>query len=316
MSCLNSEKEIGSSYHHISQHHHISNQNSTTLFDEQLHIALVYAINSGGDFVNKKELIAYGTPIVLTKPWGQTGNLILALEHAIHLADTLGSILYADLNWHKFLAHNHLDRSKFIVRDFPTSNSPPNGYSLNGADAYFMVHPKPGFYSRVILHFQLRFNAHMLLQSEPRPLATIHDRDMDGMCLDWIKNPWMCLNYAGKYNEKWKDLCMLNKINVTTFLRESIKPNISPARILLLSDGHRPITSVGPEEELARVLSHEELHYLSSAWLCVLSDIHVGNPASSIDMLISHWRLAYGKSAPYPRECFDYITTAGKNRLT
>ena len=37
-----------------------------------------------------------------------------------------------------------------------------------------------------------------------------------------------------------------------------------------------------------------------------LADVHVGNPLSSCDTLVSHWRLALGRDAPssFPQRCY------------
>jgi len=54
----------------------------------------------------------------------------------------------------------------------------------------------------------------------------------------------------------------------------------------------------------ARALSWRMM--LMDSWALALADVHVGNPLSSCDTLVSHWRVALGRDAPssFPQRCY------------
>lgn len=298
-----------------------SNSSENSHDHEKLHIKLLYSKNVQGSWINQHEKIMLGTAVRLVSPWAQTANLFMELEHALSLVDLLGGDFFVDGDWRKFI-DTYVDSTMLRVKytsdfdNYATATvSKNNVYDLSGEIAYSMQHPKPRFYSRVLPAKHFRLEARAMRLAEPNPLITVHDRDLDGNCLTWIKNPWFCINREAQYKSEWDSLCGLHKVNnLYKYIMDELKPASPPGRILVSSDGHHPISAVIESDTTGtvRLLKQSEMSYLAMGWLCVLSDHHVGLPVSSFDNLISHWRLAYGQSPSHPKSCFEYTTLIGQ----
>ena len=94
-------------------------------------------------------------------------------------------------------------------------------------------------------------------------------------------------------------LCHATYENVTQF-----NPDGLP--LVLFTDGRRPEL----DETFPIIDNHD---FLTQFWMMVLSDIHVGNPASTVDRIVMHWRYAQGRQNIEPSRCFLKYRTSYLN---
>ena len=104
-----------------------------------------------------------------------------------------------------------------------------------------------------------------------------------------------------------KDICDIQYKNVTTsteynnLLLKSQKKKkqqqqqqqsqsplpLLPPKVVLFTDGQKPSL-----DNTFPIIDNHEFQY--QLWIMTLSTIHYGNPSSSIDHVIAHWRLGQG----------------------
>jgi hypothetical protein len=147
------------------------------------------------------------------------------------------------------------------------------------------------------------------------PFLSVHRRWLEGSChiRSDIPGENFCINTNHKI--RVQDTCEIVYSNITddyyrryyqqpspspSHQRDEDKPFIMPP-VLLFTDGQKP--------ELDQTFPFRDSHpFAVQLWMMTLSPIHYGNPVSSVDHVVNHWRQGEGME---PASCFPSFQSFG-----
>jgi hypothetical protein len=70
-------------------------------------------------------------------------------------------------------------------------------------------------------------------------------------------------------------------------------------QVVLFTDGQVPdLDNTFPN------IFNESTHLMVEMWIMTLSDVHSGNPQSTVDGVVNLWRKGRGKGVVHPEECY------------
>eukprot|EP00581_Thalassiosira_minuscula_P018847 CAMPEP_0183718496 /NCGR_PEP_ID=MMETSP0737-20130205/11735_1 /TAXON_ID=385413 /ORGANISM="Thalassiosira miniscula, Strain CCMP1093" /LENGTH=477 /DNA_ID=CAMNT_0025948059 /DNA_START=57 /DNA_END=1487 /DNA_ORIENTATION=- len=138
--------------------------------------------------------------------------------------------------------------------------------------------------------------------SEQVQVATVHSRWLEGNCPGRIRNNLLYCSNALDFTDELAEEWAVNACSYTEgYVRQQLQSlgyDNEDIVVVLCADGQL-------EEEEATFAYRDDSKFQTQTALMAISDIHFGNPGSSVDMGIAHWR--QGK-AMFPAECFqDFV---------
>ncbi|KAL7565741.1 hypothetical protein ACA910_010183 [Epithemia clementina (nom. ined.)] len=157
---------------------------------------------------------------------------------------------------------------------------------------------------------------------EVRPLiVTVHQRWLEGSCVQRAKRltipcPMVIPQVDPLIQEEYffAHTCFFNETFVRTKLptvllegRDPFDPN--QVIVVLMADGQR-----SKEDDVKSFALKDSHDFMIQVGMMMLSDYHFGNPMSSIDKVLSHWRARLGKKT-YPEEWYQEVWDAVQQDL-
>lgn len=76
--------------------------------------------------------------------------------------------------------------------------------------------------------------------------------------------------------------------------------------LLLATDGQRPLRDDTFQPPVSYQLRNRISGIQPEMCMMLVADIHMGNPMSSMDYILAHWRSTYwqGSKTPFPEQCY------------
>jgi hypothetical protein len=138
--------------------------------------------------------------------------------------------------------------------------------------------------------------AHAAMASLARPITTVHRRDLDGKCVGYAQNytSMVCPNYRAARRE----LSVRQMVDICRWEYKMLATETQGSTVVLLTDGQVPA--------LDRTFPYISNHsFPVQAWMMALSDVHYGNPFSTVDLIVHFWRVGLGKATTTrPSPCY------------
>jgi hypothetical protein len=140
-------------------------------------------------------------------------------------------------------------------------------------------------------------------------ITTVHRRNFENKCRQIVQNRKMvlCLDHrtgnlkTTSFNffsaVDLVNYCNLNYTMIQSDLRDNNNDSI-PNTVLLCTDRQAPkydktfphVVSITPESPHENKKIDKSIMVVTEAWIMTLSDIHYGNPMSTVDAVVSVWR--------------------------
>ena len=207
------------------------------------------------------------------KPYGRTGNQLLTLGYALWYARNLSGVqlLCPGCEW-----VGQIETPSNLV----LGDNEECAETVSWENMFYKQFGVRGVFPPPVPSASVRRKAE---QAWPKGKRTsVHGRSFEGAC-DRI--PHMCPSVA----QSKHDMCDY---------RRSALPVVG--NVTLFTDGQNKAM----DATYSTVDGHPLMVQL---WMMVLSDMHVGNPKSSMDYLVWMWKQAHGPSGwkMYPRDCYQ-----------
>jgi hypothetical protein len=132
-----------------------------------------------------------------------------------------------------------------------------------------------------------------------RQIITVHRRHLEGQCVERaVQAKVACIHPAAKTKLSTNQLVDTCKYDYN-MIRNKHKPTIDQnASIVVLMTDHQ----VPKLDETFPIRSNYS--FAVETWMMVQSDLHYGNPQSSVDYCVAVWRAGQGRTT-HPRACYD-----------
>lgn len=228
--------------------------------------------------------------------WGQTFNRIIQTANALTLAKTEEAVAVG-LN------------AKFSTW-YETFLDPRKDIWLNYTGPCFKtVAPKDIFryynfdMKRVMQYLYVlvpkaifRAEAEAAMKKYPSPTTTVHRRHLEGKCVGLASNYSKIVCPNGRAFRQ--EVGVAELVNMCNLEYGMIVKETVGTTVVLLTDGQVP--------ELDETFPHISNHsFPVQTWMMTLSNVHYGNPFSTVDLIVSFWREALGKGdTTLPKTCW------------
>jgi hypothetical protein len=140
-----------------------------------------------------------------------------------------------------------------------------------------------------------RAQARAALAAFRLPVTTVHRRHLEGTCVGLAeqKKFLVCPNFKGRNQMNVTELVGICNLEFGMIANEKMGTSS-----VLLTDNQVP--------ELDQTFPYVSNHsFPVQTWMMALSDIHYGNPFSTVDMVVYFWRKGIGKEKTMrPRACY------------
>lgn len=205
--------------------------------------------------------------LCLHTAFGKNSNKLLSLANSIDFAKKNGlKYISLDPNYWKWFKEWFDDRRDIIEHNSDIKCTK----RISGKDAFYLHKIKTLDYFNPILMTLLpkksiRETAEKVFTE---PFVSVHRRHLEGECLQRSKNAYLCNSnedYSKTCNYTGDDFNHLNE------------------KVILFTDGQVPTL-----DKTFKNIDHQP--YPVQMWAMTLSTIHYGNPMSTVDYVISHWR--------------------------
>jgi len=147
---------------------------------------------------------------------------------------------------------------------------------------------------------QYKMQAETIINSWPhtRSYISVHRRNLDGTCHYFAR----CRKLKKRNRKKCKERDPAANCSVELRLQACDMeyytiPNPDNMPIVLFTDKQDP-----EKDSTFPHIFNESTHFLVEMWLMVKSQIHWGNPRSTVDTVVASWRQGYRME---PRACYD-----------
>ena len=169
--------------------------------------------------------------------------------------------------------------------------------------------PKPSIRQQAMSYLQkLQSPSTIQNANDVAIITTVHRRNFEGHCHRFIPNraKVICMD-PQTWNRKssldfFTDDDLLNFCNLNyNMIQKDLKNNNNDGvnnTILLCSDRQAPkydktfphLVTITPEIPSENKIIHKAIIIVTEAWIMTLSDIHYGNPMSTVDAVVNIWR--------------------------
>ena len=252
----------------------------------------------------RDEIPRDGPTICLDTTYGRNFNMVITLANAIEYANRMdGVVVLANKQWDQFF---HM---WFKTSHVPKVYRRPGGYRCDithDASSHYFSRttsfkgeaPFQGNFRPQYNYLSLRKSVlnrgrdvlNSYRHSPDDPVVTVHQRWLEGECFERHAKGDGCFgstayNFTCEYS--------------AAIVEQHLPPEYRNASIILLGDGQRKDT----ESTFVHIDKHP---FPVQAAMMVESDYHFGNPVSSVDGVIAHWRK--GKRQ-FPEPCYQEITS-------
>lgn len=236
----------------------------------------------------KQEQPKQGPICLVTRFYGRDCNRIFQVANMLTLARELNAEgIKLDEDWSTWYRNLLQDRPDVFFFNETDQNC---SRTLRSQDAQF-------YYTSHKVHtelFDLKLKEEYLEAARNAvvnlaPFVSVHRRTLEQTCRDWArkapqKNGTWCLTYDAIQN--YEDWCDIVYQNITERTNQTV---------ILFTDGQsREFDSTFPNRD-----RHDFPVQLA---MMTMSEVHYGNPQSSVDYMVAHWRR--GKDTR-PAECFS-----------
>jgi hypothetical protein len=118
------------------------------------------------------------------------------------------------------------------------------------------------------------------------PVTTVHRRDLEGACVLFAeqKNLIACPNIRSS-----QELSVIDYKNACLIDYPMISNATEGTNVVLFTDGQVPEL-----DETFPTISKHKFHV--QAWMMAISDVHYGNPFSTVDVVVYFWRMALSRT--------------------
>jgi hypothetical protein len=240
--------------------------------------------------------------------WGQTFNRIIQTANALTLAKEKSAVAVGfDTKWTVWY-ETFLDPRPDIRFNY-TGPCVQNVTPKEIFQYYKFDMRRVMKYLQVLIpKVAYRDAAHVAMASLARPITTVHRRDLDGKCVGYAQNytSMVCPNYRAAR----KELSVRQMVDICRWEYQMLAAETQGSTVVLLTDGQVP--------SLDRTFPYISNHsFPVQAWMMALSDVHYGNPFSTVDLIVHFWRVGLGKAtttrpAPCYRPEYHFALTATK----
>lgn len=222
--------------------------------------------------------------ICLTGEWGRHCNKILQLANLLEEARTSQRKVGLDSDWSEWY------RGFFDPRENVTLDYRGNCSSYITAETAHKMQSKNRInpeLMELVPKLEIRQEAEKVIPDEP--FISVHRRWLEGQC-------HMRANIANHFCVSKKGVRVENTCDIA--YTDIMNPN--GHKVVLFTDGQ--------QRRFDSTFPHVDDHsFHVQMWMMTQSTVHYGNPVSSVDMVINHWR--EGREMR-PIECFPPITIA------
>jgi FkbM family methyltransferase len=220
----------------------------------------------------------YRPPLCMSTPFaGRDGNRMITLANAIRRAKSNHSVVALDTGWSAWY-REWFDNRPDVSLDY----SGPCGESLTSHDLFYMFSYKThnSVLPTLIPSKDIRDKAESAYPQ--RPFVSVHRRNHPSCS---IKNGNTLCN-----NGVYGPACAYTETTVRHIVGETV-------HIVLFTDGIDPTRD--------NTFANRDTHsFQQQMWGMVLSERHFGNPLSSMDYVVAHWRK---DTAVEPTACFAQL---------
>ncbi len=225
---------------------------------------------------------------------GQNANRMISLANALHRAKDLNmSHVALDETWSSWYKE-WFDRKENIVLDYRgvcleriSASDAFRAFSHHEYNDYLnYLHPSDHIVNEAIQRFKSQI-----------PFVSVHRRDLEGSCHARHRRPnrsYFCFRQIKEdlaYTCDWKEADF-------THLNSSI---------ILFTDGENPTYD--------NTFTHRSQdNFQIQMWAMTMSSRHFGNPTSSIDYVVAHWRKSMNRevNSMSPDTCYNYYKIENK----
>jgi hypothetical protein len=217
--------------------------------------------------------------------YGQTFNRIIQTANALTLMEERGGVAVGlDEKWTDWY-QGFLDPRPDILFNYTTSSFNRSCAWSVGAQEIFLYYEfhmdRCMKYLKELTPKAIhREQAATALAAMDQPVTTVHRRNLDGLCHEqaaaykWV----VCPNH-----DVSKSLSVQNLLDICNLEYNMIANETQGTSVVLMTDGQVPKL----DQTFARISNHS---FPVETWMMVMSDVHYGNPFSTVDYIVYFWR--------------------------
>lgn len=220
--------------------------------------------------------------ICLTENYGGHSNKILQLANLLEEARTSQQKVGLNSRWSKWYRGFFDPRDDVLLDYRGNCSSSITASTAHKMQSYNRIKPE---LMELVPKLEIRQEAEKAIPDEP--FISVHRRWLEGQC-------HMRANVANHFCVSKKGVRVENTCDIT--YSDILNP--FGHKVVLFTDGQ--------QRKFDSTFPHVDDHsFHVQMWMMTLSTVHYGNPVSSVDMAINHWRK--GREMR-PTECFPPIT--------
>lgn len=252
------------------------------------------------DAINNDAQDAEKLPICLNPPfYAGHNNQIISIARALEEAHLNSTKLVLGLGWHHMYSTTFELHPDIVL--LPKTELPllPERCltTLTGKDAFFLrggpYHYKNYFLREVtelVPKQEIRQKAMDVISSDyhNRSFISVHRRWLEDSCYERAQ---LRKNFGSVESCTTEEM-----VRACNFTFPGI-PNPNNRTLVLLTDGQMPSM-----DQTFPIQDKQNLNV--QMWMMTQSETHYGNPASSVDWVVMHWRRSLGKLSMEPAACY------------
>lgn len=224
--------------------------------------------------------------------YGRNANRIITLANALKEAQNRNLTVGLDKKWSSWYS------SWFDDQNIETNYFGACSVKMDAKLLYFS-RPLSGHNAELHdLRPKRKFWRHAFLLLKNKNIVTVHRRWLEGECKKRAKSR----QYFCSSSSDFSQTCFWTQADIEEKVGSLIRNNVIPTqqKILLLSDHQNKVYDNTFKFQIRKKFQIEMC-------MMALSTAHFGNPMSSIDYIVAHWR----SKLQFPLECFGQIHKKG-----
>jgi hypothetical protein len=223
--------------------------------------------------------------------FGRNFNRIIQLGNALSIAGEDGNVVGLDERWSNWYKSFHDQRDDILLYYNGTCVSTWKPITLHLRKSMDALR---GEIESLIPKASIRAEAEAALADFGGPVTTVHRRHLEGGCVGLAqKKKVVCIHPAARQNltvSELVDICNMDYGNIVH--------QTNGTTVVLFTDGQ-----VG---HLDQTFPHISKHsFQVQTWMMARSQVHYGNPMSTVDMIVAMWRRGLASGDMMPKLCYD-----------